>query len=58
MAKKPSLKVVKETTTARRNGKAPKKNPKKGNENATGKTSGGYTPAKIAARALKRGQVA
>ena len=38
----------------RRNGKAKKKHPHTGNEGRTGRTVGGYSPAKLAARALKR----
>ena len=42
----------------RRNGKAPKKNPRTGLEGATGRTVGGYSPAKLAERAAKRGKAA
>jgi hypothetical protein len=40
------------TNDGRKNGKARKKNPKTNRK--TGKTIGGYSPAKLAARALKR----
>jgi hypothetical protein len=35
-------------------GKASKKNPKPNNYGATGRTKGGYSPAKLEQRALKR----
>jgi hypothetical protein len=38
----------------RASGKASKKNPKPNNYGANGKTKGGYSPAKLAARELKR----
>lgn len=41
------------TNTNRKNGKAAKKNPKV--QKKTGKTIGGYSPAKLAIRAKKRG---
>lgn len=58
MPKQPKKKVapVKEVTSARRNGKAPKKNPKS-NPEPTGRTIGGYSPTKLAARSIKRGKV-
>lgn len=40
------------TNDGRKNGKARKKNPKVNKK--TGKTIGGYSPAKLAERALKR----
>jgi hypothetical protein len=43
------------TNSARKNGKAWKKNPLDPNRKTSGKTSGGYTPAKLAIRAAKRG---
>lgn len=38
----------------RASGKASKKNPKPNNYGANGKTVGGYSPAKLEERALKR----
>lgn len=38
----------------RKNGKAKKKHPRTGNEGTTGRTVGGYTPAKAEFRAAKR----
>lgn len=38
----------------RRNGKASKKHPKANNAGATGKTKGGYSPAKLRQRAQVR----
>lgn len=38
----------------RASGKASKKNPKPNNYGATGRTIGGYSPAKLEQRALKR----
>ena len=38
----------------RASGKASKKNPKPNNYGANGKTKGGYSPAKLAERELKR----
>lgn len=43
------------TNSSRKNGKAWKKNPLDPNRKTSGKTSGGYTPAKLAIRATKRG---
>lgn len=42
------------TGSDRASGKARKKNPKPNNYGANGKTIGGYTPAKLEERALKR----
>ena len=42
------------TNSDRKCGKAWKKRPKKPNHGATGRTVGGYTPAKIELRAKKR----
>lgn len=42
------------TNSDRKCGKAFKKNPKKPNQGATGRTVGGYSPAKLAIRAAKR----
>lgn len=46
--------VQKSSTSDRASGKARKKNPKPNNYGANGKTVGGYTPAKLEERALKR----
>lgn len=56
MAKQPKPKPKGELNAARRNGKAPKKNPK-GNVIATGKTVGGFTPLALQRRAEKRAKM-
>ena len=42
------------TTSDRKSGKAAKKNPKRNGAGTTGRTIGGYTPAKLAIREYKR----
>jgi hypothetical protein len=51
-SKKPAAKTGRNDNRAC--GKAAKKNPKKNGAGTTGRTVGGYTPEKIAARAFKR----
>lgn len=53
MAKKPAA-TNNAATSNRKNGKPSKKNPKTGLEGITGRTVGGYSPAKLAIRASKR----
>lgn len=45
------------TGSDRASGKARKQNPKPNNYGANGKTKGGYSPAKLAERELKRRNV-
>jgi hypothetical protein len=46
---------AKSSNDTRKNGKAPKQNPKAPNKGATGRTVGGYSPAALERRSLRRG---
>lgn len=54
MSKQAKAKAPVASSSSRKNGKPSKKNPRTGLEGMTGRTAGGYTPAKLEIRAAKR----